>query len=386
MRNNVDICMVVHNNVEHDGRVLKEATSLSKNGWNVVIIGIAAKDQSSYLIESEHGFQIILANSRLFRKLMPGKYGQAIRRILGMFQVGWLARKHNAKVYHAHDFTGLLMLAFGMLWKRKLVYDSHELYFENTVIGTKTFTQVIFRRLRFLEKLLAQRCVGVITVSEPIAEKLSKTLGITQPLVVMNAVELRSIIPGVTLDFKPGTQVVAHTGSLTHGRRLPELVSSLQYLPDHVLLVLIGDGSFKSKLESIAKSLAVSERLVFVPTVPVNAVASTLSQADCAALMFTPDSLNYEYALPNKFFESIAAGVPLVYGNTQEVNRLASQFGIGQACNPLDPRSIAQAITNVLEPSANSRFKDNTLAARQILNWEQEEKKLVEMYRRIFSN
>lgn len=378
--------MVVHNNVEHDGRVLKEATSLSKNGWNVVIIGIATKEQSSYQVETEQGFQILLVQPRIFRKLMPGKYGQAIRRVVGMFQAGWLARRHKAQVYHAHDFTGLLMLVFGLLWQRKIVYDAHELYFENSVIGIQTLTQSVFGRLRFLEKYLAQRSVGVMTVSEPIAEKMSIALSISRPQVVMNAVELRSIIPGVTLDFKPGTQVVAHTGSLTPGRHLPELVSALQYLPNHVILVLIGGGPLKSTLETTAKMLGVSERLVFVPTVPVNAVASTLSQADCAVLMFTPDSLNYEYALPNKFFESIAAGVPLVYGTTQEVNRLASQFGIGQACNPLDPRSIAQAITNVLEPSANSRFKDNTLAARQILNWEQEEMKLVDMYRRIFSN
>ena len=93
--------------------------------------------------------------------------------------------------------------------------------------------------------------------------------------------------------------------------------------------------------------------------------------------------LSYQFAMPNKFFEAVAAGLPLVYGTTQEVSRLAQAYDFGVACDPNDPRSIAAAILKALEPETNAAYRVNAVKAREHLNWEREEQKLVALYQQI---
>ncbi|MBZ0276571.1 MAG: glycosyltransferase [Anaerolineae bacterium] len=382
MEQTIDICMVVDNDVRHDGRVLKEAASLTEAGWNLVIVGISTADPSPPDDEVIAGVRIVLVKPRFLNRWMPGKYGNAIRRLIGLAQTGWKMRQLNARVYHAHDFTGLLALVAGGLWRR-FVYDSHELYFDRSVKGKRTPTQFVFGYLRFVERFMARRAAGVITVSDPIADRLAQTLEIQRPLVVRNAVDMRTLQNAVPLPRQPGQHIIAHTGYLAQGRHLSELVSALSYLPDDVVLALIGDGVLRQQLVDQAQAASVGDRLLLIhPVNPFN-LPSTLAQADASAVLITADALSYQYSLPNKFFEAVAAGLPLVYGTTQEVNRLAQEYGFGAACDPTDPRSIADAILTVLEPEANARFRANAEKARETLNWEQEEKKLIGLYRQI---
>ncbi len=383
MNQPIDICMVVDNDVRHDGRVLKEAASLAAAGWSVVVVGISTADPAPPDEETVSGFRILMVKPGLLRRTMPGKYGKAVRRIIGLAQAGWKLRALNARVYHAHDFTGLLALALGGLWGRRFVYDSHELFFDRSLKGSRTFTQFFYARLRVLEGLMARRAAAAITVSEPIADRLAANLSIPRPLVVMNAVDLRTMRDPAPLPRREGQRLVAHTGGLIAGRRLPELVAALEFLPDDVTLAFIGGGPLRSALEAQAKGLGVHDRVIFIPPVPVYAVAPTVAQTDCAAVLITQEALSYQYALPNKFFEAVAAGVPLVYGTTQEVNRLAQAYDFGVACDPTDPRSIASAILAIVEPEANARYRANALAASEALNWGHEEKKLIELYRQI---
>jgi glycosyltransferase involved in cell wall biosynthesis len=386
MQPTVDICMTVDNDVRADGRVRKEAASLTAQGWRVLVIGIATGDPSPPDEEVlPEGFTVRLVKPRLLRGRLRGKYGKAIRRLVGYWLAARAMRRVTARVYHGHDFSGLLVVFLAGLTRRRFVYDSHELYFDRNAKGSRTPTKLFFRLLRPLEKPLARRAAAVITVSDAIADRLAQTLDIPRPLVLRNAVDLRNAGAPVTFSAS-GRKAAAHTGGIISGRHLPELVESLAYLPDEVALVLIGGGPLKAALLERAARLGVAERLMIVPPVPVNSVSPTLAQADCAALMFAPDALNYQFALPNKFFEAVAAGLPLVYGTTQEVNRLAQEYGFGVSCDPTDPHSIADAILKVLEPEANARCRENARKAREVLNWETEEQKLLALYRQILED
>jgi glycosyltransferase involved in cell wall biosynthesis len=157
-------------------------------------------------------------------------------------------------------------------------------------------------------------------------------------------------------------------------------VTALKHLPPDVSLALIGDGKLRNQLVELAKNLGVSDRLLTVfPVNPFN-ISSTLSQTDAAVVLTSPD---YQIALPNKFFEAVAAGVPIVGTALPEVRALIERYDLGTICNPADPASIAEALMRVLAPENHARFKANSLKARDELTWESEEQKLVALYRGI---
>jgi glycosyltransferase involved in cell wall biosynthesis len=144
--------------------------------------------------------------------------------------------------------------------------------------------------------------------------------------------------------------------------------------------VLLGDGVLRAQLVERAESLGVAERLVIVPPVPIDSVAPTLAQADVAAVLTSSPHLNNQNALPTKFFEAVAAGLPMVTSSIAEVKRLVEAYDIGLSCDPDDPQDIAAKLALVLEPDALTRFRANAEGARDELNWEREQVRLVALY------
>lgn len=380
----VDVCMVVHNTVTHDSRVRKEAATLAAQGWRVVVVGVSVSGELAPETETMDGFTVIRIVPRLLRRWLPGKTGKRLRILASWLLIPLRLRQMQARVYHGHDFTGLLSIALAGIRRRPVVYDSHELFFEMK-IGTRFRLNDLMRLLRPLEKILARRSAAVITVNDSLADHLARTLDIPRPIVLRNAVDARQSAPAAAAFPLNGQPIIAHSGGMSYGRHLPELVGALAHLPG-VTLVLMGDGYLKESLLEQARELGAADRLVIVPTVPVNAVAPTLAQANLAAVLITSHAANYHFSLPNKLFEAIAAGLPIVASPIPEVKAIVEQYGIGVLCDPTDPVAIAAAIETALQPDNYHRFRANVLKAREELNWEREEKKLVAVYRRLLED
>ncbi len=376
-----DICMFVHNDVSRDGRVLREAASLAASGWKVVVVGLGLAGRELPVTEVVEGFTIIRVTPRLLRKSLPGTLGKLLRLLVAIPAVARQIRAVDARAYHGHDFVGLVMMALAGIWRRPVVYDSHELFFDRYPKGLFTYPlKYVIWTLRPLEKILARRAAAFITVSDGLADKLALTLNVPRPLVLRNAADLRGFTAPVIFEPPPG-KVLAHSGVLSHGRHLSELVQSLSLLPDDVSLALIGDGGLQNALEAEAVALGVRERLLMVYPVTPDNITPTLAQADAAAVLTSPD---YEIALPNKFFEAVAAGIPVIGTRLPEVARLIQHYDLGVLCDPKDPASIAAAVKTLFDPVNYPRFRANAARARAELNWEAEEKKLVGLYAALF--
>jgi glycosyltransferase involved in cell wall biosynthesis len=378
-----DICMFAHNSLTNDGRSFKQAASLAAAGWRVALVGVTIGGEDLPAVETRDGYQIIRVKTRLLAKRLPGTWGKLLRLALAVPRAALQLRRTRARVYQANDFTGLLVVALAGIWRRPVVYDSRELFFDRWPKGVHYPLKYPLYALRPLEGVLARRAAAVITVSRPIAERMAQKLRIPQPALVLNAVDVRQTGTAHAVFPADGRRWFVHTGSLLGGRHLAELVAALAHLPPDVALALLGDGPLRPALEEQARALGIGDRLLFVPPVPVMDIAPTIARAGCAAVLTTPHITNNYFALPNKFFEAVAAGLPLVYSPIPEVERLAREYGLGVVCDPDDPRSIAGAVMQVLEPEANAHFRENARKARQILNWEQEEKKLTGLYRRM---
>lgn len=377
MTDRVDICMIVDNDVQRDPRVRKEAASLAAHGYRVVVIGISRSGVEPLQSENISGFQIYRVISRLGRHTIKGKAGSLIRTLEGFVKAAWQLRRMNARAYHAHDFQGLLIVALAGIWRRPVVYDTHELFFERQLPAiTRRLTWI----LKPLERLLSRHARYVITVSDGCGEYLVRTYGIAEPVILRNAAELRhSTLNAIPVD-SPGQHLVAHSGWLSEGRHLEQLVDALSCLPESVGLLLVGGGQLEEVLKNRAQSAGLSSRLLTLGVIESDQIVPTLRQATIAAVLIEGRFESYHYALPNKFFEAVAAGLPLVVSPIPEVKRLVEDYGIGTICDPSDPCAIADAIKTTLEADTLARMRKNMQQAQADLNWETEARKLIALY------
>jgi len=300
-----------------------------------------------------------------------------------------MLKNEDADIYHAHDYPSLMIVvdAIGDS-EKKIIYDSHELYFDRQPGDTPHKNRRRSYRLeRNQEARAVQRTSFVITVSDSIAEIMAEKWNIPKPVVLRNVV--KDSVPGEKeISFtQDGKRILVHSGNITYGRNLNQIVASLPYLPDNIALVLMGKPNppILDKVITQAKELGCEDKINVVPPVKLKNVSETLSQADAGIVLFSQDALNYRFGLPNKLFEYIAAGIPVVVGQAKDIQDLVLHYNIGISCDEKDPASIAQAIETVLDPEPNETLRKNVMEARQKLNWQEEEKILVEAYRKLLS-
>ena len=378
-----DICMIVHNDITNDSRVNREAATLTNQGWQVTIVCIVLDNNPKPAVEMLDGYTIIRVSPSWRRDANLKTMGKLTRLLLAIPSLIIQVRKTRARVIHAHDFIGLVLAALAGIWRRPVVYDSHELFFARTFTGLPPAILFILKRLKSLEKFLAHRAVNVLTVGDEVAARLAVDLNIPKPVVIRNAVDLRTVgtvsVHYPTEEFR----IVAHTGRIMSGRFLSEQVAALTHLPEDVALLLMGDGPAEKQLKEQAQTSGVGDRFLTVPPVLPQNIAPTLAQAQVALVLITSAAPSYHLSLPNKFFEAVAAGLPIVASPITEVKRLLEHYDLGVICDPSDPAQIAAAIMQVLEPANHARYKANALRAREELNWAAEERKLITVYQNL---
>ena len=377
-----DICMFVHNDVATDARVLKEAGSLAAHGWKVVIVGTSLDGPRLDEVERRAGFTIRRITSDLLRERMPGTGGKLLRLAVSLPRILAEIRRTRARVYHAHDFTGLLMMALAGV-RGPVVYDAHELFFDRFPTDRRYPLKYLIYCFRPLEKPLARRAAAMLTPSDEFADTLARTLDVPRPIVLRASVDLSSLQDPVPIPRREGQRLIGHSGYLIQGRHLKELITALTYLPDDIALALIGDGYSRDRLLALADSLGVRDRVLSIRPVTPYTIPPTLAQVDVAAVLMTPTRKGYDQTLPNKLFEAVAAGVPIVASRTTAIEHFMAQYPAGVTCDPTDPRSIADAILTALEPETHQRLAANAAKARLELNWDVEQRKLLDLYERL---
>lgn len=375
--------MIVDNDVIHDARVRKEAASLAAHGWRVVLVGISRSGPVPPASEVRDGYTIERVNARLLRHQLTNKIGWILRTLETYLRAAWRLRQINARMYHAHDFTGLIIC--GMAGVRPVIYDSHEIYFERPM---QPLTRMLSAPLRRIEKVLAQKAVRMIATGDGHAEVFKNTLGIRQaPVIVRNAIDLNQT--GTALELPQHYRVlVAHSGWLIGGRHLSELIEAMTHLPDDVGLALVGGGSRRESLLHQAAQLGIEQRVHNIARIVPEEIVPTLAQATVAAVLVQADpsqGLSHHLSLPNKVFEAIAAGLPIITGPSPSVVSLVEQYDIGVICDPQNPQSIADAIQRITQPENLQRYQENVQRARHELTWEAEARKLIALYEEAFA-
>ncbi len=271
-----------------------------------------------------------------------------------------------------------------------IVYDAHDFYPQ--VIEGGEATAIERRAVRGFYLAVERACVRaaaqVLTVSDGVADLIAQHSG-ERPLVVRNCAELRGLrVDGPDVRSAAGLGddafVVVMPGNHKAGMRaVSEAIEAVALLPGHAHLVFVGDGYADVGAEVDRRGLG--DRVHLLPAIVAVDVPAFIRTADAVAVLYLPTMPAIEYALPNGFFAAIAAGLPVLWPRRlPEIRRLAEEHGLGVAIEPAEPASIAAGVRELLEdPERRAALADNVRRAGDVLNWEVEEARLLEVVKRL---
>ncbi|WP_369987519.1 glycosyltransferase family 4 protein [Pseudomonas xanthosomatis] len=396
--------LMLSNDRQIDRRILLQADSLQAAGWQVTILAMpldhpdASADPRVVRIGTRVGglggkASRVLEGYRLLRRWLPMN-GYAMRQLKALawrFLVEperfylrlFLAdgRRYPAQVVVAHD---LPMLAVGRAlaceFSAALVYDSHELYSE------QEFSRREQRRWARIEGKHVQACDRVITVNPSIAGELRGRYGLAQVEVIYNAERLPEHMPASNylherFAIPGGHRVLLFQGGLSAGRNLPALIRAMARVRPDIHLVLLGEGQLGNALQRLVKRLGVQRQVHFHPAVAQQALLPITASADAGIIPYQGICLNNRLCTPNKLFEFIATGLPILASDLPELNRLVAGNGIGLVARLATPEQMARAIDELLfDPERLQAWRERLLEVRKALCWQREGQRLVQIY------
>ena len=301
-----------------------------------------------------------------------------------------LAVAPAADVVHGMAYMGIpVALGLGRATGAKVVYDARDIYLEAANLAR--LPRPARALLARVERRWARRADRVLTVNRQYAEVMAGRFGVPLPAIVMNC-SYRYAPPDPPghrfherLGLDPATRVVLYQGGFSRERGIEQLIEAIGSVPGAVL-VLLGYGPLQAELEVRAADPATGGRVRVLPAVAPTELLDWVAAADVVAMPIQPSTLNHRLTTPNKLFEALAAGVPVVASDLPGMAGIVRQTGCGLLVDPTDPAAIAAALREILDaPQADrSAWRKRALAAAHATyNWERQAEVLLDEYTKL---
>jgi glycosyltransferase involved in cell wall biosynthesis len=294
-----------------------------------------------------------------------------------------------ADVWHGMWATSLpALLRFGGLHGGRTIYDSRDLYIDaRSLSGMAAPWKWL---LGGLERRWARRCDAVLTVNDGYAQILARRFGIAIPPVVRNT-PARYVRPTPSPDLlrerlglASTVPIVLYQGGLMSERGIEQGMEAILEVPSAVL-VLMGFGSGSDEILRLARAPRYVGRVRAVEPAPPAELLDWTASSDIMLMAIQPTTLNHRYTTPNKLWEAIAAGVPVVASNLPGMAPIVRETGCGELVDPTEPADIARGIRAILDLPQDGRdaLRDRCLAAAEIYSWERQTETLFGLYDRL---
>jgi glycosyltransferase involved in cell wall biosynthesis len=379
--------MLVRNPFTHDSRVEKEARTLTAAGYAVTVV--AELDAALPASARRDGYDVVRVGRGPARAPIV-RFREYERRLIQAL----IATR--PEILHAHDSNALGPVATVAARLRiPFVYDAHELWLGRPRRGRGRLYFALYRAYyAWLERRWLHRAAAWITVTPPIVRHLEHRYRIGPVTLVPNYPELAELAVGGPISFSElvgpvrlpsSADVVLYLGGLMAGRGLEQLVTAVGRMPATAHLVLLGEGGSAGSLRRQAEAEGVAARVHFLPPVAPDRVVSAAAGASLGVSPYQPSSLNYRYSLPNKIFQCMAAGIPVVASDFPQVREVVEETGAGRCVDSTDPAAIGAAVSAILGDPVLRRAMG--AAGRQAIesrfNWDVSAAALMAVYERV---
>ena len=402
--------MALYGDVTYDSRVMREAETLCTAGHTVTIYCLAGSPAvgapfsvvacvpkgSSVLPDGSSPFHRASNSSAAARLAARVRWLLGYARTLRTWGRWAVGAAGDVDVWHAHDLTALMAVGPLVRSPCRLVYDSHEIFLE-TGTGVR-LPQLLRQVLAAYEGRLARRAYALVTVNEGYAGVLRTRLRPRRTIIVRNCPPrwIPSVKPASRLREVTGVPVsqplVLYHGLFSHTRGIEELAEAL-LVPglESAHVALLGFGSTRPGLEQMARDPRFQARLHVLDAVPPGELLEWVAGSDVDVIPLQRSTLNHWLCTPNKLWESLSVGVPVVVSDFPVMRQIVLDDPagpLGGVCDPAKPESIAGAIRTIIELPADERvaLRARCLqAAHERWNWETESSRLVDLYKEILA-
>jgi glycosyltransferase involved in cell wall biosynthesis len=389
------VCMHVVGVARDDVRAIRAATSLVNAGFTVSIIDIESEGTlpTEEDLNGVHVRHMVVSRSFIATRFRNWAFLRAgwvfIRNVL------WLVRIPT-DIYHALDLPALPACYVASQLRRKpLIFESYELPFSTLALSDMTRGRRLLQAFLIpLINHIAPRCAGVIAVSPPIIEEMQKRYHISMVSLVRNILPYQTVVKSDRirhlLGIKPGVSIALYQGYLQPGRGLDRLIRAAAFLEKDIVIVMMGNDKLgtQAQLEELIADVGVADQVKIIPNVPYNDLLDWTASADLGLIVYPPDySLNIQMSLPNKLFEFLMVGVPVLSSQLDAVVEVIRTYDVGRVVISLAPADIAAAINVMLaDRVALARMRRNAFSvAQQEFNWEKEQQRLIHLYRDVLA-
>jgi len=367
--------------LQHDSRVLRHAKLLAEVGYEVRIFAQAplpAPPPTSVSVLPGPGSDTRVRLGMVLRQapasLLPisadALYWASATRLAARREL--LSFKPNLVI--ANDWRALpIAHAAKQACKARVIYDSHEFATEEFADSWR-WRLLARQHVVRIEERYIREADAIVTVSDGIADALAARYGLARPTVISNTPAWQETA------FRPtGSPVtVLYHGAIVPRRGLETLIESVTLWPADFRLVIRGpaQGGFDQHLRTLASGLG--ERVTFAPAVPPDQVVPSAAQADIGIFLLSNSTTHARFAMPNKIFEYIQAGLMVISSDLPEIRAVLDRADCGLALEKDTPRAIAAQLA-ALTPEIVDRCKHASLASARSFNFEAEGSKLLRL-------
>lgn len=344
--------------------MIRICTSLSNAGYDVLLVGREHKN-SKPLQEKSFG------QKRLSIGPDQGKMMYA----LFWFRLFFFLLFQKADAFCAIDLDTILPVYFASKIKKvKRVYDAHELFTEMQEVVTRPREKRMWDRI---ERFSVPKFPVGYTIGECYAEVFAEKYNVRYE-VVRNATILRPVsIPEKKEKF------ILYQGAVNVGRCFEYLIPAMQHVD--VPLIICGAGNFYDEAVALTQQYNLQHKISFKGYVPPEQLRAYTIEAWAGITLFEAIGPSNRLSMANRFFDYMHSGVPQLCMAYPEYEKVNAKFELACLIDEPTVDNIAKALNRlVTDDEYHYRLQENALKARTIYCWQEEEKKLVAVYRRLF--
>tara|TARA_A100000171_G_scaffold3780_1_gene3105 strand:- start:61 stop:1305 length:1245 start_codon:yes stop_codon:yes gene_type:complete len=396
--------------LNRDSRALKIASSFARNGYRSIVLqgkegGLIDKSKITELRTiSVEGFfssdkelsknidkkiKFIIGVKRVIKSLIPIKIKNIIflyfhkQEIQNRYYSKCVIQQiPSADIYYVHSWEyGRACCEVASSNGALVVYDAHDLY-SDIARENANFNPLNLSYAKITERLeqdFLERADAVVTVCEGIADILMSR-GASKTIVVRNSHDFRldssddvSLSEFCNTSFEQGLTGIV-IGNNKAAYPIEDMFSVVSIFKGRVRLIFLGQG-----FEEMAQK-AKSHSVLFPGACDPSLVVPLARHADFSIVPYVPRTRNDSLSLPNKFFQSLAAGLPVIFQSLPEMKRISEEYNAGVALKKMCAAELEPVIRRLLsDVKYRSELSRRSQRASEKLNWEQEESKLLDL-------